>query len=433
MKSLLAAAGDPHRACDSIIVAGTNGKGSTAATLASILGAGGIRAGLYTSPHLLRLNERWRVDGHDVSDDALDEAVRQLRRISARARIRPTYFEALTLLAFMIFRESGCALAVMEVGMGGRLDATNVVRPLLSMVTNVTLDHQEFLGESVRRIAGEKAGVIHRGARALTASDDPVVLEVIRRRCHAVGVARHLLHEEVEVSALRASRAGTSFRAVTPANRYRLHTPLPGAHQIDNVMMAVRGIELLAPRYAVPRSAIERGVAAVRWGGRAQSFDLENGTVIVDGAHNPAGTTLLAELARQMTAPPRVLVFAAMQDKDWRSMLAILAPMFQAVVCTLADEGRGESPRELALEAGRLGLRAFARRSPVAAVSRALELQRGATVIVAGSLYLAGAVIPWLRRRSRIQVTTAAARSNHDRTQANAIAPLLRPKTIVRR
>ena len=187
MRTLLRALGRPHRASPAIIVAGTNGKGSTSAMLASILEASGYRTGFYTSPHLVELRERWMIGGAMIDPASLDACIEQLQRASERVGIAPTYFEALTLIAFIAFARAKCDVMVLEVGMGGRLDATNVVRPLAAVITPIGIDHTEYLGNTIRKIAAEKAGVIHRGTIALTSNDEPISLDVIRKRAHKFG------------------------------------------------------------------------------------------------------------------------------------------------------------------------------------------------------------------------------------------------------
>src|SRR3984893_14270289 len=215
MRAVLRALRHPERELRSIIIAGTNGKGSTSATLASILTASGTRTGLYTSPHLVDLRERWIVQGRMIDAAALDASIDLLRRASKKIGILPTYFEALTLIAFIALRDAQCEIAVLEVGMGGRLDATNVVRPIAALITPIGFDHTEFLGGTLRKIAMEKAGVIHRGAIVLTTNTDPVVLDVIRRR---------------------AEKFGNRFVLVDDEHA----TPLPGDFQRRNVALAVR-------------------------------------------------------------------------------------------------------------------------------------------------------------------------------------------------
>lgn len=393
MRALLRAAGDPHRAIPAILIAGTNGKGSVAATLDAIAGAAGLKAGLYTSPHLVQINERWRIAGDDISDRALRRAIDRLRSVSESASIRPTYFEALTLIAFIAFADAGCELNILEVGMGGRLDATNVVRPVLSLITSVGLDHQEFLGNTTRAIAREKAGIIHRGTVALTAVTDPSVLTVIRRRCDLLDVSLHVMSEETF-----ANPVGDGVLVRTPSSQYALTPRLAGAHQLDNLALAVRAAEELAQRFPIDAAAIVRGVGSVRWSGRLETFNLGSTRVIVDGAHNPDGAGVLAQYLLHSDAGPVELVFAAMKDKRWEEMLQVLAPHCSAVHITRADVERGENPLGIRELASRLGLASSVHLDPVEALRHALEVAVSRVVVVAGSLYLAGAVLPELRR-----------------------------------
>lgn len=400
MRRLAHAAGDPHRAYPCSLIAGTNGKGSTAATLAAILHASGLRVGLYTSPHLVRINERWRIGGVDLSDAALEVSIEELRIAAARAQITPTYFEALTLLAFVAFRTAGCEHAVFEVGMGGRLDATNIVRPLVSLVTNVSLDHQEFLGSTLAKIAAEKAGIIHRGSVALTASEDETVLRVLRRRAGRLEVPLHVLGDEISIEARDVSAGLNRFRLITPSAAYDLQSPLPGTHQIGNISLAVRAAETLGRTHAVSPDDIRIGVAQTSWRGRAERFFVRGVELLVDGAHNAAGAEALASHVASSTTAPRTLVFAAMRDKEWRTMLIRIAPLFSRAVFTIADSDRGEDPRALATFAAGLGLVAHVRGDVGRAMELAVSRETPKSVVVAGSLYLAGAVLPWLDRRS---------------------------------
>src|SRR5689334_3217503 len=265
MRALLRSLRNPERAYRSIIVAGTNGKGSTSATLASILSAAGHRTGLYTSPHLVDLRERWMIDGVMIDPALLDRSIALLREASERISITPTYFEALTLIAFIAFAEARCDIAVLEVGMGGRLDATNVVRPIAALITPVGFDHTEFLGNTIRKIAAEKAGVIHRGSIVLTSNDDPQVLEVLRRR---------------------AAKFGSPFHVVTDGHA----TPLRGDFQKRNVALAVRA----ARELGISSQAIERGVAETKWRGRLEHAALAGKEIWIDGCHNAHAAETIA-------------------------------------------------------------------------------------------------------------------------------------------
>lgn len=428
MRRLLAAAGNPHKGPVPVIVAGTNGKGSTAAMVASILEASGPRTGLYTSPHLVSLNERWRIGGRDVGDAELRTAIRRLQRVSAVSGIRPTYFEALTLLAFLLFAGHECDVAVLEVGMGGRLDATNVVRPAVSIITNIALDHREHLGNTIRRIAREKAGVIHRGSVALTAADDPRALEVIARRCAKLDVPLQTVADSAEVLDVRTGENGMHLKLRTRAGTYDLHSPLAGDHQVGNIALAILAAETLRSHFQIPHDAIQSGIAQARWSGRGERFRAGSTEVIVDGAHNPAGAEALARLVTSSVPGARVLLFAAMRDKEWRRMLATLAPLAGFVVCTTADPERGADPRELAAAAGELGLKAAVRRDPLVALKAALAHAGTGAVVVAGSLYLAGAVLPWLRANGTKIDASATKRSESESPQPTATRPRQRPK-----
>ncbi|HXH40937.1 MAG TPA: folylpolyglutamate synthase/dihydrofolate synthase family protein, partial [Thermoanaerobaculia bacterium] len=304
MRSLLNALDRPERACPSIIVAGTNGKGSTSATLTSILNASGYRTGLYTSPHLVELRERWMIGGTMIEDALLLAAIERLRMASERVAITPTYFEALTLIAFIAFAEANCDVMVLEVGMGGRLDATNVVRPLAALITPIGVDHTEFLGRTIRRIAVEKAGVIHRGAIVLTSNDDPTALAVLRRR---------------------AAQFGNPFSVVTD----RHSTPLAGAFQERNAALAVRAAEELRPVLTkITEQSIERGVAETRWRGRLERIERAGKEIWIDGGHNAHAIAAVVPFIIGRIASPRLLVFGIMSDKDIADVTAALFPLF---------------------------------------------------------------------------------------------------------
>ncbi|MEA2239377.1 MAG: dihydrofolate synthase / folylpolyglutamate synthase [Thermoanaerobaculia bacterium] len=368
MRSLLRELGNPERAYRSIIVAGTNGKGSTSATLASILNTSGYRTGLYTSPHLVDLRERWTIGGEAIADASLDDAIEELQRAAKRAGITPTYFEALTLIAFIAFARADCEIAVLEVGMGGRLDATNVVRPIAALITPIGFDHMEFLGNTLRKIAAEKAGIIHRGAIVLTSNDDPGVLTVIRRRAAAFDCPFHLVTE-------------------THA------TPLAGAFQQRNAALAVRAAEELKPVLAqITAESIARGVAATRWRGRLEKIERAGKEIWIDGGHNAhAIRAILPFIANDIPAP-RLLVFGIMGDKDLDDVTALLFPLFESVIATEPYPPRSATAAQLVARAQGLSIDAVAEPEPAKAIKRALA-SGYRSLVIAGSLYLAGAAI----------------------------------------
>ncbi|HEX3577479.1 MAG TPA: folylpolyglutamate synthase/dihydrofolate synthase family protein [Thermoanaerobaculia bacterium] len=368
MRALLRELGNPERACPSIIVAGTNGKGSTSSTLASILNASGYSTGLYTSPHLVELRERWMIGGSMISSAMLCAAIEKLRAAADRADIVPTYFEALTLLAFIAFVD--CDVMVLEVGMGGRLDATNVVRPLAALITPIGFDHTEFLGTTIRQIAGEKAGVIHRGAIVLTSNDDPRVL----------GVLRH-----------RAAMFGNPFHVVTSTHA----TPLAGDFQQRNAGLAVRAAEELRP--LLPRittDSIERGVARTRWRGRLERIERGGKTIWIDGGHNAHAIAAIVPFIIEHVPSPRLLVFGIMSDKNVAEVTYALFPLFDAIIATEPYPPRSESASRLVVLAGDDGV---AEPDPRVAIEKALASDYS-SIVIAGSLYLAGAAIEFFSR-----------------------------------
>jgi dihydrofolate synthase/folylpolyglutamate synthase len=378
MRALLRALGRPERAYRSIIVAGTNGKGSTSATLASILVESGYRAGLYTSPHLVDLRERWMIAGATIDDALLTHSIALLQRAAVDTEITPTYFEALTLVAFIAFREARCDVAVLEVGMGGRLDATNVVRPMAALITPIGFDHVEYLGRTIRQIAAEKAGVIHRGSIVLTTNVDPLILHVLRKRAETFGNRFLVVEEEHD-------------------------TPLTGDFQRHNAALAVRAAEEL--RGVLPRitpEAIERGVRATRWRGRLERMTIRGKEVWVDGCHNAHAIGAVAPFIAAHVTPPRVLVFGIMGDKDVADVARTLFPHFVLVITTEPYPPRSAHAEELATLARGMGIEAIVEPEPRRAFERALA-SSGQSVFVGGSLYLAGAAIEYFDGYDRQQ------------------------------
>ncbi|HVE70618.1 MAG TPA: folylpolyglutamate synthase/dihydrofolate synthase family protein [Thermoanaerobaculia bacterium] len=360
MRALLRALGNPHRAYPSIIVAGTNGKGSTSAMLASILQAAGRRVGHYTSPHLVDLRERWTIGGAMIDPQLLDECIVDLQNAPG---ITPTYFEALTLIAFLAFAKATCDIAVLEVGMGGRLDATNVVEPIASVITPVGMDHMEYLGNTLRAIAREKAGVIHRGAVALTSNDDPIVLDVLRQRAEKFG--NRLIH-------------------VTEEHE----TPLAGDFQKRNAALAVR----TARELGIDERAIEEGVRNTKWRGRLERIEHAGKTVWIDGGHNAHAIARTAPYFDANVARPRLLVFGIMSDKAVLPVVEKLFPLFDRIIATEPYPPR--SVRADSFEG------VIAIPDPDDAFRAALAADER-NIVITGSLYLAGAAIAFFDKIAR--------------------------------
>lgn len=380
IRALLRKLANPQRAYPSIIVAGTNGKGSTCATLNSILLSSGYRSGMYTSPHLVGIRERWMIGGKPIDDELFEESIETLHRAADAIGITPTYFEALTVLAFIAFERARCEVAVLEVGMGGRLDATNVVRPMAALITPIGLDHTEYLGNTLRQITAEKAGIIHRGAIVLTSNDDPVILSVIEKRAARFGCPMNVIggHEARDF-------------------------PLNGEFQRANVSLAMRTAQELRARFPrITPDSIVRGIEQTRWRGRLERVRIAGKDIWVDGCHNLHAARAIAPFVECNLPHPRLLVFGIMGDKDVAGVSALLFPMFDEVIATDPYPPRSESPETLVRIARELGLPATAVPDTAVAIRRAIESDKR-TVLVAGSLYLAGAAIAVLDKAEQQQ------------------------------
>lgn len=385
--------GRPERDVPSVLVAGTNGKGSTAATLSAIATASRVRTGLYTSPHLQRVGERIRVEESDLSDGDLDEVLgRVFRAADAAPEIPATYFEALTAAAFLAFSSRGLDLSVLEVGLGGRFDATNVAPAALSVVTSIGLDHVEELGPDAASIAREKAGVFRPGRPALVGWIEEPAASAIAAAARETGSILHEAARELAISGIETSIGGTRFSLSTPGGEYAIETPLPGAHQARNVALAARAAELLA--VAVPGlrpGAIPAGAAAVRWPGRLEKLTARGRTVLLDGCHNPSGAAALAGFLRDAGLAGRVpLVFGAMADKDVEEIAASLFPAASTVRLVAAPSPRSATASELARRTAAARPDGIASGNLEAALRDLLARADPAPIIVAGSLYLVG-------------------------------------------
>ena len=400
--SLCERLGRPERQVPSVLVGGTNGKGSTAATLSAIAAACGARAGLYTSPHLSEATERIRVEERDVEPEELDDALaRAFAAADESPTIPVTYFEAATAAAFLVFAGRRLDLALLEVGLGGRFDATNVAPAVLSAVTSIGLDHVEELGPTLERIAREKAGIFRRGRPALVRAPAPEALRVLRASALEAEAVWHDASSELSVHVREVGPGGTRLALRTPERELELVTPLPGRHQAWNAALAIRAAELLPePRLGLTDQSLAAGVRAVRWPGRLERFDVERRTVLLDGCHNTEGAACLVRFLEDAGLDGRCdLVFGAMADKDIEGITRLLFPAAASVTLVAAASPRAASADELA------------RRVPPAPgglrragdVRQALEdlLARGPgnPIMVAGSLYLVGEARAFLLAR----------------------------------
>lgn len=419
MRVLLAALDNPEWRFPSVLIAGTNGKGSTAATLASILQASGLRTGLYTSPHLVRINERIRIDGQAIGDDDFalvhDLVERTAERLVGEGELpwHPSFFEMLTAIAFEHFARRKVEIAVLEVGMGGRLDATNVVEPRVSVITDISLDHQKFLGDTVTEIATEKAGIIRPGGVVVTLPQQPQANDVIGNKILELGARAVNPVPYVPPVSPASSEYLAANAAHTPVSRYPLQvmgeqitveTPLLGRHQLRNVALAIAAAEELARQgFPITAAAIERGIRETHWAGRFQVMPATASApeYVFDVAHNPAGAWALRSTL-SAGYPDRALtfVFGAMRDKAIGEMAEILFPLAERVIATRADNPRSATPEEIREAA----TRASTVIEEAADVSAALELARTSTphdgvVVITGSIYIVGEAMRLLGAR----------------------------------
>ncbi len=388
-RRLLAAVGDPHRAAPTFHVGGTNGKGSVARVQAAILQAAGIRTGLIISPHLVSFRERILLDGRPLPDRVLEEVARDLE--DGFFRERPSFFEAATVLSFLALARGGAEAVVVEVGLGGRLDATNAVEPLVTVVTNVGMDHADYLGNTRGAIAREKAGIFKGGVPAFVGESDPEIREILRGVANEVGAPFHPVAPppgEVGWDGIRMTLSCEPWGALN------LASPLVGEHQLGNVALAVHALAPAAGRFGIDGEAVRSGVASARVPGRFQ-VEREGGRRwIFDVAHNAEGAGALASTLERLTLPrPMVGIVGILADKPIEAMLRALAPHLDhtlLVVPPSAPELRRWDPREWVAAAGG-GERVRPIRDPDAAPATARELAGDAgTILVTGSVHTVG-------------------------------------------
>ena len=421
MRGLLAALGSPQLRFPAVLVAGSNGKGSTAALLAAMAGAAGYRTGLYTSPHLETVEERLRIDGRAVGGERLGELLEEVVACAERRLGHsPTYFEAVTAAAFLWFAAERVDLAVVEVGLGGRLDATNVCEPVLSLITSISLEHRELLGDTLAAIAREKAGILRAGRPALSWVENREAAGALREVAAELGASLHAAEGEVTIAGTAAGGPGgangwegQAVTLVTPLARRELRIGLLGRHQAHNLALAVRAAELLAGSGfpALDERAMAAGAAACRWPGRGEAVPLPGGRrVLLDAAHNTEGAAALGELLSEIG--PRTgsldLIFGVLGDKDAGEMLDRLAPLARNLVFTTVPTPRSRAAAELPalLRTARPGAPALVEPEPAVALDRALAL--GADTLVAcGSIFLVGELRRLLRERFGVPAPAA--------------------------
>ena len=391
MEAFLRDTGDPHIGIPCVHVGGTNGKGSVASTVASVLNCAGHKAGLYTSPHLCSFRERFQISGDPVGEDELRVLAREFDPEIRRHSL--TFFEAATGLAFHLFRRRGVEVSVIEVGLGGRLDATNVVTPFLTAITNVDLDHCDYLGSTLSEIALEKAGVIKSGVPLLTAEPDDRIRAVLSATCDSLGAPFIHVGSDLEEMSVVVEADHTAFDVSTAEwGVLQIQTPLLGVHQAVNGALAMALLEQMPPRFRPDRAALVEGMSRVHWPGRVQVEYVDGRTWVFDIAHNTAGAAALALVLEQLQLQrPIVVLTAVLGDKDWREMLPPLFEKADHAVLTQAPSAplvRRWDPHMAITETG----------SGIAeihtdfddALDRARELAGSGTIVVTGSAHTVG-------------------------------------------
>lgn len=408
-RRLMQALGDPQRRLQSVLIAGTNGKGSTAATLASIVGAAGYRTGLYTSPHLISINERIQINQEPISDIELAEMYDRVedtaQRLIATGELpwHPSFFEMVTAMMFEHFASAGVELAVLEVGMGGRLDATNIADPCISVITDIDLDHQKFLGSTLAEIAREKAGILRRGGVTVLLPQHPQVNDALGQaimecNAHPVSAVQH-----IRPVAPHASEAAVDS-GCKPRNRFLLEfmgkeimaeSPLLGRHQWRNLALAITAAEQLNKfGFRVLPEHVEEGVRNTSWPGRFQVLpaNAHFPETVLDVAHNPAGAwALRSTLSNYYAERELTFIFGAMKDKAIGEIADILFPLATTVIAVRADNPRAASTDEIAQAAAHSHTEVIRAENMCAALNHARsKSQDKAVVVITGSIYVVG-------------------------------------------
>jgi dihydrofolate synthase / folylpolyglutamate synthase len=407
MRVLAGGLGHPERKFPSVLVAGTNGKGSTAAMLASILISAGYRTGLYTSPHLSRVNERVRIDNTEISDDdfaayyfRVDDCARRLVDEGA-LHAHPSFFETMTALAFLAFAEKQIDIAVLEVGMGGRLDATNIVEPLVSIITDISLDHTEWLGSTIPAIAHEKAGILRENGVLVTLPQHPEANQAIGEVAMELNVRG--VNAAVYVPGRNEAELSGGYPLTVMGEQIVIESPLKGAHQQRNAALAIAAVVELSNYYSykITAAQIAHGIRTTRWPGRLERLSIpvrhneKLADVLFDVAHNPAGAWALRSALSHLIPEPRTMtaIFGCLRDKALEEMAQILFPLFETVVLTEVDSPRRATLSEMKTAAAATGTRIETAETAKDALEQAWSMTpRDGLVVVTGSVYLVGSL-----------------------------------------
>lgn len=422
-RRLLSLLGNPQESFKSVHVAGTNGKGSTSAMIASVLRTAGFRVGMFTSPHLVSFTERIRVDNVEISEREVVELTNEIREIVSRSQqlavgsqlsntpskggqcgidqqdFLPTFFEFVTAMGFLYFKRKDVDWAVVETGMGGRLDATNVLAPAVSVITNIAYDHREFLGRTLREIAGEKAGVIKEGIPVVSSSQEPEAMEVIREKASEVKTTLFVYGEGFASRVKDSDMKGITFDYEGGERLRDLYVPLCGMHQVENASVAVKAVELIMEKETVSYESLREGLAHTQWQGRLELIKVAgfNCDVLIDGAHNPSASKALSNSLRRYFVPlyeKVILVLGIMADKDTGGIMAPLLPVVSETIFTAPDYERAASPDRLSGEALQMGFASKVTHSVKEAIdyamAQATRNSQRTLIVITGSFYTIG-------------------------------------------
>ncbi len=402
---LLDKLGRPQRCPRYIHIAGTNGKGSVTAMIASMLHAAGLKTGMYTSPSLEDFRERIAVDGAVIGKDDLCDLATGLESVvedlAASGSERPIEFELITAIAFMYFRQTKCDFVSLEVGLGGQYDATNVIVPEVSVITTIGLDHTEILGDTLTKIAGEKAGIIKPGVPVVTGVREREALNVISARAEQASARLYAAGQDFAWEEVSSGLDGQVITVSGPGFEYRdLFVPLLGRHQQTNAAVALTAMHIAKARGALDfnEQAIRKGMSSVRWPGRLEVMHRDP-LVILDGAHNPEGAAVLSDTIRGIERARLICVMGVLGDKLYPSMVGSIAPECDMLIATTPAGPRALKAEAVAEEASKY-TRVETEPDPVRAVDRALSMAgRRDAVLCCGSLYLVGPVRTYLREK----------------------------------
>jgi dihydrofolate synthase / folylpolyglutamate synthase len=407
---LLERLGNPHLQARSLHIAGTNGKGSTSAMLASVLSAAGYRTGLYISPHLIDMRERFTINGRMITEDEVAAIMTRLKpeieAVNDKADYgRLTVFEILTALCFVWFAEQKCEFQVMEVGMGGRFDATNVITPEVCLLTSISLDHIKILGDTIAKIAAEKCGIIKSGCIVVSHSQVEEAEQVIYRTCQAKGSMLIKIGRDVTCRSLGFDLHNQSLAVRGRLADYTVSIPLLGLHQLDNTAAAIAALEVLIERgFPVSKDAIAVGLSKTEFPGRFQIIG-QNPFIVLDGGHNPGAACKLKEALQQYFKPARsVLVIGMSADKDMAGVVGELSPLFDQMIATRADNPRSASPESLAaLFNAKIKLVTITESVPQALDQAKQIAGENDLICVTGSLFIVGEALKILTKQPRNQ------------------------------